>query len=248
MVRLVFLSILLTLKAQAANILMVGDSHTAGPFGQFMRSELGKNHNVVVYGHSSSAAYNWVSEKEYSFTGGIFHGAMIEGQRLNNPYPIHWREKAPTPKYERFLDNMLKYSEWTSKVGEVKADVAIIALGANDSKTISNSEGKIREHQYRQRQQAIFKMLDMVRANNLKCIWIGPPHSELKSIPQEETLDQYLNEAVLADCDFFNSRHYVAKKWLPACDGIHFSCNSTSRALAKKWALEASDFINSLLD
>lgn len=248
MVKVILVSLFLSLSVNAANILMVGDSHTAGPFGQYMRNELAKNHNVAVYGHSSSAAHHWMSVKTYEFTGGIFHGIGIEGKRYNNPYPIHWRKKAPTPKYKDFLNNMLKYSEWTQKVGVIKPNVAVIALGANDSKTISNSRGEIRELQYSQRQEAILRMLELVRENNLKCIWIGPPHSELKSIPQEETLDKYLIEAVSNQCDYFSSRHYKAKKWLPQCDGMHFSCNSTSRAIAKEWALEASEFINSILE
>jgi len=235
---------ILASHAMAANILFVGDSHTAGPFGYYMKTNLAKDHNVAVYGHSSSAAIHWVGDKTHYFTGGIFHAAEYESINLTNPNPIPWREKAPTPKYKTLVENMLRYESWTQKVGAVKADIAVIALGANDSKTISTSNGMIRESSYALRQGAILNMLKIVKENEMKCIWIGPPGSEMKSPAQEDTLYSYLKEAVSEQCSFFNSRSYVAKKWLPRCDGVHFSCNEDGYKVAKKWAKAVSDFIN----
>ena len=202
---------------------------------------------MAVYGHSSSAAINWMSLETSYFSGGIYHAATIYGVKLKNPKPIPWREKAPTPKYQDFMENMLYHSEWSEKVGSVKADVAVIALGANDSKSISDSHGKPRSA-YQMRQKAILDMLDLVAKNQMKCMWIGPPDSEMKIPAREDTLYQYLEEAVVSQCDFFNSRHYKAIKWLPACDGVHFSCNAQSAQLADKWAKEVSEFINQNLN
>lgn len=230
----------------AANILVIGDSHTAGPFGQQLKKELQIKHNVAVYGHSSSAAINWVEEKITNFSGGIYHGAFVSGVDLLNPAPVHWREKVATPKLKDFLSNMLKYEGWTNTTGPIKPDVAVIALGANDLRAIANPDGSIRSS-YDFRQKALLNILDQLDENQMKCFWIGPPDSVMKPSAQQDTLYNYLLEAIGNRCEFFNSRHYVAKKWLEACDGVHFSCNKESYRIAAMWAQEVKDFINNNL-
>lgn len=230
-------TILLSLNSWSSNILVIGDSHTAGPFGRALLTELGVSHNVAVYGHSSSASIDWMKTGK-AFSGGIFHGAIIGEQVFNNPRPVHWRTKVETPFLEDFLSNMLKYESWQRRVGTLVPDTVVVALGANDIYAVNRSRAA---RNYRQ--QFIEEMANSIIDKGMKCIWIAPPDSVIFKPGHLDNVYSYLKEVTDSKCEFFSSQHYKAIKWLSRCDGLHFSCNSESRALANQWALEASRFI-----
>ncbi len=240
--KLILINLFLLYNAYSANILFVGDSHTAGPFGSFIKKNLERDHNVAVFGHSSSAAYHWINANDFKLSGGAYHAAHLDGVDFTNPNPTDWRVKVSVPKYKDFVTNMSYHSEWSKKSGVVKPDVAVIALGANDLRTIAKSDGTIIPSSYKMRQDSIKAMLKLVSENNMKCIWIGPPDSIKKPDAQQDTLYSYLLEVVGEQCDFYNSRHFKAVH----CDGIHFNCNPAINT-AKKWAEEVATFINSAI-
>jgi hypothetical protein len=223
----------------ASNILFIGDSHTAGPFGKYIKENLAQKHNVAVFGHSSSASYHWVGEKSFFLSGGVYHGAHIADNDFKNPNPTNWKEKVIVPKFRDFVTNISYHDKWSKKTGVMTPDVAVIALGANDARVISRPDGTIIESSYRKRKEAIQKILKLVSDNNMRCIWIAPPDGAKKIPARLDTLYEYLETTVSSQCDFFSSRHFKAKH----CDGIHFSCKKGYED-AKKWALEVSDFVN----
>lgn len=108
--------------AYAATVLIIGDSHTVGPFGwhldQLLRND---GHQVATYASCGSTAQWWFSGKK---TGCGYYQRDLSGSvsRAN----IH-----PTP----LVKDLLK---------EVNPDVVIVALGSNYVKNF-NDDGVIKE-------------------------------------------------------------------------------------------------------
>lgn len=238
---LVILFCLLSLTTTfASSVLVIGDSHTAGPFGTKIHSLLSTQFNhVVTLGHSSSAAFHWVKETDYKLSGGKFNQMSINRSQHLDPNPTHWREKVSVPKLGSVLNDNAYHSKWKAIVGEnLKADIVVIALGANDARTIANPDGSIRPNGYKVRKAAIRDMIAAVKQSGSKCIWIAPPNGIKKSPANQKAVYSYLKDAINSECAMMDSQHYKAT----GCDGVHFSCSS-QRPKAIKWAQEAFQFI-----
>lgn len=218
------------------SILFIGDSHTAGPFGQLLHKKLAQFHNVATFGHASSAAIHWLTDKEIKLSGGVFNELFIDGKTFKNPSPTHWRVKVKVPKFLPLLKDVSYHSEWSKSF---TPNLIIIALGANDARAISNDNGVIRERSYNKRQLLISNMID---ALNVPCIWIGPPNGVKKSQANQKVLYKFLEEAIIGRCDFMSSNHYMVK----GCDGIHMNCSSEMDN-ARKWVSESFRFIQAHL-
>jgi hypothetical protein len=229
-----------TLTGFAQNILVLGDSHSAGPFGSELHRLLSIEYNqVVTLGHASSAALHWVDNKAYQLGGGVFDQMSIEQKQYLNPNPTDWRVKVAVPKLESVLANNAYYAQWkTIAKKDLKADIVVIELGANDAKTIADDSGNIIHNGYQIRLKAIQTMIDQVIESGAKCIWIGPPHGIKKTDKNQAALYRFLVEAIDGRCPMFNSNHYKAT----GCDGVHFSCSSQAPK-ARAWASEAFSFI-----
>src|SRR5690606_11188475 len=84
-----------------ANILVIGDSHTAGPFGANLHNLLTEkypNKNIATYGHSSSAPLHWWKDtRNYYLSGGMAHHFSASSTYNRAPAP-HWRTKVKVPK------------------------------------------------------------------------------------------------------------------------------------------------------
>jgi hypothetical protein len=232
----------ITSFAQAKSVLVIGDSHTAGPFGKKLHSLLSQEFNhVVTLGHSSSAALHWVSDKEYLLSGGKFNQLFRDNTQYVDPNPVHWRVKTKVPKLWDVLEDNAYHLKWKQSVPhKLKADIVVIGLGANDARVISKADGIINPQSYLKRKNAIVDMIYSIKHSGAKCVWIMPPHGVKKSDANQKTLYSFLKEAVASECPMMSSLHYKATD----CDGVHFSCSS-QRPKAIKWAKEAFEFIKS---
>jgi hypothetical protein len=134
---LLFFVMLTSAPAYSASVLVLGDSHTAGPFGSEIHKLLSdKFEQVVTLGHSSSAAYHWVREKEFILSGGKFNQMFFNQKQVKDPNPTHWRVKVAVPKLSDVLNDNAYHSSWKQIAGEnLKADIVVIGLGANDART-----------------------------------------------------------------------------------------------------------------
>ena len=238
LIALLFLLNLAT--ATASSVLLIGDSHTAGPFGSKIHSLLSSEFDhVVTLGHSSSAALHWVNDKEYKLSGGKFNQMYLNSSQYKDPNPTHWTEKVSVPKLSEVLNDNAYHSKWKSiAVQNLKADVVVIALGANDARTIANQDGSIRPSGYKLRKAAIIDMISSIKHTGAKCVWIAPPNGIKKTVANQKAVYDYLIDAVNNECPMMDSQHYKST----GCDGVHFSCAS-QRPKAIKWAQEAFHFI-----
>jgi hypothetical protein len=222
------------------NMVVIGDSHTAGPFGRYLHQNLSKHSelNVALYGHSSSAAIHWMQDKKYVLSGGLQHRLTVDGNYYANPNPTHWRVKREVPKLKDILKELAFHTQWQQQVGTISPiDIVVVALGANDLRTVTNEDGTPARN-YQARQKYVIKMLDFIEQAGAKCLWVGPPDGIKKTPQRQSTLYRYLKEAVGNRCPFYSSNHFKAT----ACDGVHFNCRSLL-PLAKKWAGEVTEFI-----
>lgn len=234
--RILILLFIISNIALSKDILLIGDSHTAGPFGKLLHKKLTASHNIVTLGHASSAAIHWMSDTNYKLSGGVFNEMHLNGRDFNNPHSTHWREKVIVPKFKALLKNASYHIEW----GQVfRPELIIIALGANDARSISDEQGRVRESEYKRRQSAITAMLDAIK---VPCLWIGPPNGIKKPQANQKTLYKYLEEAIIGRCEFLSSNHYMVR----GCDGVHMNCSSEMHN-AKSWVAESYKFIQNNL-
>lgn len=232
----------ISFTASASSVLVLGDSHTAGPFGSKIHSLLSSEFDhVVTLGHSSSAALHWVNTKDYKLSGGKFNQMLMNGSQYKDPNPTHWRDKVSVPKLSNVLNDNAYHTKWKAIAGKnLKADVVVIALGANDARTIANQDGSIRATGYKTRKAAIIDMIASIKQTGAKCVWIAPPNGVKKTAANQKAVYDYLIDAINNECPMMDSQHYKAT----GCDGVHFSCAS-QRPKAIKWAQEAFEFIKS---
>jgi len=237
-----FAEINLKANSKIENILVVGDSHTAGPFGSELHKKLSKKYlNVSTLGHASSAAYHWINEKDYKLSGGVFNKMQFKGKSYFNPNPTHWKVKVSVPKFDNIIENMAYHDSWKLAADDkLIPDLVVIALGANDSKTIMNTDGSMRPNGYQSRLNAIKEMISLTKRMGAECIWVGPPNGIKKTEAGQKTLYKFVREAIGDECKLFDSNKYKCT----GCDGVHFSCSS-QRPKAVAWAKEVSIFIQS---
>lgn len=219
----------------AKNILIVGDSHSAGPFGSNLFNNFAKNkeNNVVAYGHASSAGLHWLGEKKYSVSGGVFQALSLEGLKFSNPHETSWRESVKVPKIDKILSEFAIHEEWKKHLTtNIQADIVVIELGANDLKAVTNDLGTPLS-EYASRKRANSEIVSKVLATGAKCYWVGPPDGIHKTDKAQETLYKMLEEVTKNKCELISSRHY----YVNICDGTHYSCAAGSKK-AKEWADE----------
>ncbi|HXH73757.1 MAG TPA: hypothetical protein VNJ08_02260 [Bacteriovoracaceae bacterium] len=231
--------------AVSADIIIVGDSHTVGPFGDNLHKNLAQMHPgklIAVFGHSSSAPVHWVSKTPVKLTGGLNHHLSYNGLYLPHPNQPNWRIPQDSIGLVSVLDNPVYHQAWKLKVPvKPELNTIIFALGANDRGAVSTNTGA-RTSEYKKRVDILDKMLIEIEQRGLKCLWIGPPSSPTGSQAMETTTHEYIVEGIKERCPMFDSRKFVAK----FCDQVHFNC-PPAMPMAFQWAKEAADFINANL-
>lgn len=227
---------LIVSSSYAKNVLIVGDSHTVGPYGHTLFNLVQKTgNNVSVYGHSSSAPIQWMSDVSTKLTGGAYHEHASSGKNLTYKFPSDWRVPIETISFKKLLTDIRYHASWKTSV-TMKPDLVIISLGANDYNAVTDTSGKINSYQYELRQKAITSMIDSVDAVGAKCVWVLPPDGIKKDSKRQAILYKFLTDAIQNRCEVFNSLKYKTT----GCDGIHFSCASQEHK-ALSWANEVMD-------
>jgi hypothetical protein len=238
--RILLLSFLLLRSILAADVVIIGDSHSAGPFGTYLHQMISKDHNVVLYGHSSSAALHWVRPDQYYLSGGIQHVLHFWGRTLKHPNAPHWRTKVLVPKIQDVIREPMIHKSWDNYVQKrFWPNVFIIELGANDLRSIAAADGRVYVQNYVKRLNYNIDLKEQVLNTGSKCIWVGPPSGIKKPSAQQDVLYQMLNEVVGIDCEFFDSRKF----YVDFCDGVHMSCRA-GYPMAKQWASEVFQLFN----
>lgn len=132
----VFFCLFLCLLSQfsRADILIIGDSHTVGPFGSLLHRNLANKFPeklIAVYGHSSSAPLHWMSEKPSLLSGGTSHHVSFNDHYLEKT--PDWRIKQFTLNFINLMKKPVHHPEWQDILQiEPRVNTVIIALGAND--------------------------------------------------------------------------------------------------------------------
>lgn len=229
----------LTSIAQAKNVLLIGDSHSVGPYGQKL-FELLRNdgHNVALFAHSSSAPLHWTADTPSKLTGGVLHKLSVEGKLYLHPNPTHWREKVETIPFAPLLQNMLYHQEWKQKVDILVPDYVVVSLGANDYFSLTNERGEYQRENFLRRQKAIISLLEGVK----DCTWVFPPKMKKNHEERYQKLYKFLEESIQNRCEIVYSQEFQAT----GCDGVHFSCASElykGHAWAKKVFLKLKEIL-----
>lgn len=225
------------------NILIIGDSHMAGPFGQYLHQSVSTNAgvNVITYGHASSAPIHWLSQTRHRLSGGVFHQLSAnrtinpnELIKFSNPDPTDWRTPVEVPFFERLTININLHEKWRDNgFADANYDYVVIELGANDRRAIVSND-RVNQAGYNQRLKLTKELALLATRNGEKCLWVGPPHGRTKTDFEQATLYKMLEEA-LEDtaCKLISSNHFKAM----GCDGVHFNCRDEMDN-ARKWSGE----------
>jgi hypothetical protein len=200
-VALIFFS--LSSIARAENVLVIGDSHTAGEFGKTLGNVLHQQSDlqVSVAASCGSSPENWLDHSDARY------------QSFSNK--ICYATKEPKDawiKYKGAVTHRRPLPSLPSLMRAKRPHTVVIALGTNsfpegNDTTISTSaRGQIEA------------LIDEVKSNGAACIWIGPPKEPTKGSPYQRKGPGYslkgqldyvkmLKETVESKgCTFVNSR------------------------------------------
>ena len=224
------LVLLLALPAGAADtILVVGDSHTAGNFGQKLDDDLraAAGNRVATYGVCSARPASYFADTPHS-CGHLFRG-------FDKKAPAKWlggrvyKEKLPGGEVE-----WVKTPELAQLLSDHSPTVTVVALGANLPISLDS----------------VGKTLDAIHAAGSACVWIGPPYIRKTSDAQIDSVYATLRKAgVTKSASFEGSRHSSCRlvdsrafSYLryPATggDGMHYG--GALSALGTRWGADAA--------
>ena len=117
------------------------------------------------------------------------------------------------PKFEDVLLNNAYHTSWQNSFGQnLTADLVVVALGANDARTIADSNGSIKPKGWEQRRDAILNMLVSIKRSRAKCIWILPPDGIKKSPQNQATLYRFLRDTIAQECSLMSSLPKIERK------------------------------------
>lgn len=224
-----------------ADIMVLGDSHTVGPFGKYLQQDLAQKFPeqvITTYAHSSSAPIHWWDDKIYKLTGGVSHRMSYQGKTYYHPGLPDWRVPYSVQKIMPVLDQVLIHSHWREVAPIRRPDVIVFALGANDKRAVTTRDG-VRTSEFAKRQVILDELLKEVESRGIKCLWVAPPSSSKRTQAQEQTTHEYLMGVIQNRCSLYDSRKFRAIY----CDKVHFNCQRAFKT-AEAWAQEVAEFIS----
>jgi hypothetical protein len=205
-------------KLEGKSVLMIGDSHTAGAFGERFDALLrASGATTRSYGTSSSSPDWWVSGK----TAAMGNAVREKGWQVFDGKP--WNTSRATPK----LSDLIK--------GGDKPDVLVVAMGANFR---GASPAKLKSE--------VDDLAVQAQRAGIKLVWIGPPRTA-KDIGNPKSIQAFdaNMKAALGDRGTYvpssgHTTHYSGG------DGVHYN-GEKGTALANSWAAGVfSDFAKGL--
>lgn len=214
-----FLLIFLPIQAFGASVLVIGDSHTTGPFGKKLDELIRANHTVVTRGACGTIGKNW----QNGTSGGCGEwnwGKGVDGKDIISTV---------TPKLDQLVD-------------EMKPDYVILQFGGNYRKMLENEDTK--EKAKFLIPNDVVALIKTAKSQGAKCLFVtGPDTYEGRNL-LPETID-LVQQGVGEECTFFNSLEvteypdqYVGKKrpnGKKYTDGKHYSFDE-GQPIAHEWA------------
>ena len=200
-------------RANAARVLMIGDSLTVGEFGEVMYQYLVALHgsaNVALYASCGSSPENWLRDEPPFVTKCGFRQQTPDENDIidfkNGRPPRH----VVTPKVENL-------------VAKFRPDVVIVQLGTNWMDIIA-SPSRTRQLDYN---SILDRFVSAIRSSRTvsHIIWITPPDSSHFNRRTQRTVERMLRDA--SDRDHFQTiissrlTHYIPGK--TGGDGIHYN-------------------------
>jgi hypothetical protein len=219
-------------QLQPNEVVLIGDSHTAGPFGRSLERQLeAQGVGVARYAVAGSRALQWANANENRFAQ-LNISSSCEGRGNSRsagdvPSALQWREARPRPA------------------------AMVFALGTNDAGALCR--GSLNANAFAD----VRRMLDAV-PNGTPCLWVGPPQFPTGPVARScgERYGAYvdaLRETVISRCHFLDSRNLRPNATASSCsdgsplianagDDLHFSGQR-----AEAWATCASSGIQQIL-
>lgn len=194
-------------RGESADLVFIGDSHSAGCFGQTLDESLrktinphtGKPYLVRSAAACGSSASSWLNKK----------GASTKcGHRICPPKgACSVAAKGTSPPLEKLL----------AEAGPApRPRVTVIALGSNMLK--SDFEKTRREAE---------RLIDQALAAGSHCVWIGPPQATAGFMPVAayDGFVERLKSAVEArGCQFVDSGSKTSRDSITDRAGLHYDC------------------------
>lgn len=203
-------------------VLHIGDSHTAGIYGQTMDKLLRSTGAKVTTVGSSSSRPSWFLDGTPTRWG--YFGKDDEG---HVDAPKDWKQPHATPT----LPNLIK---------QAHPNVILISLGAN----LLYAKGETIEKEVRQ-------LADVAKASGARIIWVGPPDGAEAKKPtsKQDFLYAHLQKIAAQYGDFIDSRplteYPLDAQGKPLGDGVHYT-GTTGGKLARAWTQEVFNQIQAL--
>lgn len=218
----------------AETVLVIGDSHTAGPFGGALDDALraGPGNRVATYGVCSARPQSFLSETD--------HGCGRRFQDFEKKAPAKWlggrvyRKARPDGKGGTREVEFVKTPELAQLLGDHAPTAVVVALGSN----LPISAASVRT------------TLALIHKSGAACVWIGPPDMRK---PAGERIDEVyqtllengvsptatLEESRKGFCRLINSRDFPALRY-PATggDGTHYQ--GSLAPLGAQWGKDAA--------
>lgn len=218
--------------ADGQRVLVLGDSHSAGTFGQaldlLLRSHPGTD--VVTVGNCG------VSPDAYLEMKSAYCGSLVID--VDADQVEYKRRRRVIPQLPELLEAH-------------DPELTVVALGANQIHTAFKRPEEAKED--------IRRLAAHLEARGSRCVWIGPPFGSPKKKPVAKMnhLYEVLEEALPESCTLVDSRPesmpfldyaQIAKRAKRRGDGRHFdSLGIVGKAAARRWALSVFEVLRPLL-
>lgn len=227
--------------AAAETVLVIGDSHTAGAFGEGLDAALRAKpgNRVATYGVCSARPQSYLTEDAHG-CGHLFRG-------FDGKPPSKWlgarvfTQKQPDGKGGVKDVEMVKTPELAQLLADHSPTAVIVALGTN--MPISGA--------------SVRKTLALIHKAGAACFWVGPPSTrkpgiaaigtvyetlDANSVWDWASLDDARKDACrLVDSRFFTYLRYPAKEG----DGTHYG--GTLAPLGMRWGADSAKAVLSVL-
>ena len=200
-------------RADAARILMIGDSLTVGTFGGVMHDYLVAlygTRNVAVYGSCGSSPEHWLRDEPPFVTKCGFRQQTPEETELIDFKNGRPPRRVPTPKVEDL-------------VAKFRPNVVIVQLGTNWMDIVASpTRGKQLDFD-----SILDRLVNAIRSSRTvsRIIWITPPDSSHFTPRTQRTVERILKSAAARDHfeTVISSRltHYIPGK--TGGDGVHYN-------------------------
>ncbi|MBI3558267.1 MAG: hypothetical protein HY074_18525 [Deltaproteobacteria bacterium] len=226
------LLVVLSTPSVRADVLFIGDSHSAGVFGEVLDARLRapglSRHSGPRTVARCGASPSWFYSGVATHCGYFDRGA--DGKVVRHSHPL----RAATP----LMSTLLAYPV---PPGETR--ITVVALGANMLELVGSPQGR------KAAIGSITRMIETVHAAASACIWIGPPQMRKYSARTLELFYGVLAQAVRSStgerCVLLDSRRHTA--YPPqGGDGIHYDFPAGA-PVARAWANAAFSEIREIV-